>query len=219
MRNEYFFQIEITHEQVQAANMLVAYSIAHHPVTDVFAQDPGGKARQREFRFTGTLGEIVFADVYHLVRPSRSFGAVDGQDFGQDFSLPINGATKSFDIKTMGRKDGNLRTNYVLNLPAYQMNRTEVLTDYYFCISIHKNTADKYFASFLGFVSKQEILENKVGILYKAKTQRIKDNGGTFVFQRDTYEVDFQDITTPMTHDAINKMPGYQLKKLLLPFK
>lgn len=219
MHNECFFQIEISAEQIKTANELVAYSIIHHPVSDIFSRDPGGKERQREFRFTGTLGEIVFADVYTLARPTRSFGAIDGQDFGQDFTWQINGETKSFDIKTMGRKDGNLRTNYVLNLPAYQMKRENVLTDYYFCISIHKNIADKHFASFLGSVSKSEIMGNKLGILYKKGTKRIKDNGGSFEFQRDTYEIDFQDITTPIINDSITKLPGYQLKKLLLPFK
>ncbi len=219
MRNEYFFQLNVHDEQIKTAYELVEHSIAHHPVTDIFARDPGGRERQREFRFTGTLGEIVFADVYALPRPTRSFGAIDGQDFGQDFSLKIDGGTKSFDVKTMGRKDGNLRTNYVLNLPSYQMKRANVLTDYYFCISLHKNAADQYVASFLGSVSKSEIMENKLGILYKKGTKRTKDNGGSFEFQRDTYEVDFQDITTPIMNDAISKIQGYQLKKLLLPFK
>ena len=51
-----------TAEQLQTANELVDYSLLHHPVKDVFADDPNGKTRQREFRLTGTLGEIVFAD-------------------------------------------------------------------------------------------------------------------------------------------------------------
>lgn len=218
MQNQFFFQIEITDEQISLANQLVDYSIVNHPVKDIFSNDPNGKERQREFRFTGTLGEIVFADVYGLPRPSKSFGAIDGQDFGQDFTLRIDGVLKSFDVKTMSRKNNNFRTNYVLNLPAYQMRRVSVITDYYFCVNIHK-TEMVYIASFLGFVSKDEIETGTIGILYKSGTTRIKDDGGSFVFQRNTYEIDFKDITSPFLNDAIKKMKGFQVKKILPPFQ
>ena len=218
MRNEFFFQIEINDEQINLANQLVDYSIANHPIKDIFSNDPNGKERQREFRFTGTLGEIVFADVYGLLRPSRSFGAVDGQDFGQDFSLMIDGQLKSFDVKSMSRKNNNFRTNYVLNLPAYQMRRVSVITDYYFCVNIHK-TEHVYIASFLGFVSKEEIEAGTIGILYKSGTKRIKDDGGSFVFQRDTYEVDFKDISSPFLNNIIKGRVGFQIKKLLPVFQ
>lgn len=217
MRNQFFFQIEVNDAQVALANQLVDYSIQNHPITDIFAQDPEGKTRQREFRFTGTIGEIVFADTYALPRPSRSFGAIDGQDFGQDFILPINGQARSFDIKTMSRKNNHFRTNYVLNLPAYQMRRQTVVTDYYFCISIHQ-VEKQYIASFLGYVSKNEVENGKIGILYKAGTKRIKDDGGSFVFQRDTYEVLFEDISSPILNPEIQAIKGFQCKTLLPPF-
>jgi hypothetical protein len=216
-RNEFFFQIGITAEQIALANQLVDYSIQHHPVQDVFAHDPDGKARQREFRFTGTIGEIVFADAYQLPRPTKSFGAIDGQDDGQDFSLAINSVEKSFDIKTMGRKNNVFRENYVLNLPAYQMNKASVITDYYFCISIHQSN-EQWIASFLGYVSKSEIQAGTLGILYTKGTTRIKDDGGTFIFQRDTYEIDFKDITTPVLASNIEAMPLFERKKILPPF-
>ena len=215
--NAFFFQIDIQAEQVALANQLVDYSIENHPIKDIFANDPNGKERQRDFRFTGSLGEIVFADVYELPRPTKSFGAIDGQDFGQDFVLEMNGQKQSFDVKSMGRQNNNFRTNYVLNLPAYQMRRAEALTDCYFCLSIHRN-GDKYVASFLGYVAKQEIISGQIGVLYEAKTKRIKDDGGSFVFQRDTYEVDFQDISTPMLNNKIRTMAGFQQKTLLPPF-
>jgi hypothetical protein len=218
MKNEFFFQIDISEEQILLANKLVDYSIANHPVKDIFAKDPEGKERQREFRFTGTIGEIVFADAYGLPRPTRSFGAIDGQDFGQDFVLEINGQPKSFDVKSMGRKNNNFRTNYVLNLPAYQMRRESVVTDYYFCISIHKLNA-KFIASFLGYVSKNEIETNAVGTLYKAGSRRMKDDGGSFSFQRDTFEVDFNDICSPQMNNQIQETTGFLRKSLLPPFQ
>lgn len=218
MRNEFFFQLDVTEDQIGLARQLVDYSIAHHPVPDIFSKDPEGAERQREFRLTGTLGEIVFADAYGLPRPKRAFGALDGQDFGQDFVVLLQGQTKSFDVKTMARRNDQFRTNYVLNLPAYQMRRHKVITDYYFCISIHQD-ATKHIASFLGYVAKSEVETGVIGTLYKAQTQRIKDDGGSFVFQRDTYEVDFKDITTPMLTENIAKKAGFRRKTLLPPFK
>lgn len=217
MRNEFFFQIDVSEEQVALAHQLVEHSILHHPVEDIFAQDPDGKARQREFRFTGTLGEIVFADTYGLERPAKSFGAVGGQDFGQDFKFSVNGEPKSFDLKSMSRKDNHLRANYVLNLPAYQMQRDMVVTDYYFCISFHKS-GEQYVASFIGYASKAEIQAGTVGILYTKGTKRVKDNGGFFIFQRDTYEVDFKDLTTPPISADIRRKSGFQEKKILPAF-
>lgn len=214
MRNEFFFQLHVHDDQIALANDLVEYSIAHHPIKDIFSKDPQGKERQREFRFTGTLGEIVFADAYELTRPTKSFGAINGQDFGQDFSLIVGGEAKSFDVKSMNRKDNQFKTNYVLNIPAYQMQRKTVITDYYFCISLHK-TQTKTIASFLGSVSKKEIEKGEIGILYKAQTKRIKDDGNSFTFLRDTYEVDFKDITSPFINEKIKKWEGFEQKTLL----
>lgn len=118
----------------------------------------------------------------------------------------------------MGRKNNSFIENYVLNLPAYQMQRGNFVTDYYFCISIYK-ADNQYIASFLGYVSKSEIQADEIGILYKSGTKRIKDDGGSFVFQRDTYEIDFRDISTPFLNNQIESMPLFQKKKLLTPFK
>ena len=216
--NEFFFQINITTEQLNYANKLVDYSIKHHPVSDIFHNDPGGRERQKEFRLTGTLGEVVFADTYNLERPQKSFGAVDGQDFGKDFTLNIKGTERTIDIKTMRRKNNRFRENYVLNLPKYQMVRNNVITDYYYCISLHKNSDNNFIASFIGYVSKKMIQNEEIGILYKKGTKRIKDNGGFFVFQRDTYEVDFKDISTPVLNEKIKKLNGFRMIKIMLPY-
>lgn len=212
--NEYYFQIDVTEEQVSYTNAMVDYSILHHPVTDIFINDPNGKERQREFRFTGSIGEVVFADTYKLERPKRAFGAIDGQDYGQDFVIHWKDKSISYDVKTMGRKHNIFRTNYVLNLPKYQMERDIVRTEKYFCISIHKEK-EQLIASFIGHVDKQDILSEKFGILYTRGTTRVKDDGNSFVFQRDTYEVDFKDIASPMISERVKGLPGFQLRKLL----
>jgi len=213
-KNEYFFQIKIDSEQYNYAKNLVEYSIKNHPVKDIFANDPGGRRRQKEFRMTGSLGEIIFADAYELQRPTRSFGAIDGQDYGEDFQLNTGDGLKSFDIKTMGRKNNNFRENYVLNLPRYQMLKSEK-TEYYFCISIHNINI----ASFVGYIDKEKVMNGETGILYKEGAKRIKDDGSYFNFMRDTYEVDFIDIISPPITDKIKNMPGFQMKKMLQPYK
>lgn len=209
MRNDYFFQLNVTAEQLRTANDLVDYSLVHHPVKDIFVNDPNGKARQREFRLTGTLGEIVFADTYALPRPKRSFGAVDGQDYGQDFVMDINGHKQSFDLKSMRRKDNHFKRNYVLNLPEYQLLKSSTVTDYYFCISFHSNEQGQDIASFIGYVAKAAILEKRIGILYPRGTERIKDNKESFTFQRNTYEVFFEDLSAPFLNETIMMKEGF----------
>jgi hypothetical protein len=216
--NDFYFQIDVTDEQVDYANNIVDFSLINHTVKDIFVNDPQGKERQREFRFTGSLGEIVFADTYKLHRPTRSFGAIDGQDNGMDFNLTVNGKDISFDIKTMGRKNNNFRENYVLNLHKYQMVKDMSITDCYFCISIHKEI-NKYIASFIGYIEKDLVYEEKIGVLYKAGTRRIKDDGGSFIFQRDTYEVNFKDIKTPFLNEYIKSLKGFKQRYILPPYK
>jgi hypothetical protein len=202
MKNQGFFQIEVSEEQVATARQLVEYSIRHHAVPDIFAHDPEGSARQREFRMTGTLGEIVFADFYQLPRPTRSFGAQDGQDLGQDFNLHKAGNSCAVDLKTMRRQHDSLWGNYVLNIPAYQLHRRQALTHFYFCISLHSDAQQRTWASFLGFVAKSDLLDQRVGRLFVRGSTRTKANGQTFVFQRDTYEVCFSEIESPEVSEA-----------------
>ena len=216
--NEFFFQIDVSLEQVEFANRIVDYSILNHPVKDIFANDPDGQSRQREFRFTGSLGEIVFADAYQKQRPSKAFGAIDGQDYGQDFILNIDNKIISFDVKSMSRKNNNFRENYVLNLPKYQMEKDMIITDCYFCVSIHYLN-NKFIASFIGYIEKDLVYNGNVGILYKAGTRRIKDDGGSFIFQRDTYEIDFKDIKSPFITEHIKNMKGFLKKTILPPYK
>ena len=210
-----YFIIEVTAEQQAYAKSLVEYSIANHPVKDIFADDPDGKRRQFEFRYTGTLGEVVFADAYRLQRPTRSFGAVDGQDFGQDFLLDFDGTPVSIDVKSMHRKANQFMENYVLNIPAYQLHKSVSLTNYYFCINLNEYLG-KTFASFLGLVDKKDVIDGKVGDLFLAGTQRIRQDNTTFRFARDTYEIMFRHFIVPPVTPHIQAMPGFR-HALLVP--
>lgn len=208
MIEKYVFQVAVSQEQKEYAIKLVDYSIAHHPVTDIFAHDPDGKRRQREFRYTGTLGEVVFADAYNLPRPQRSFGAIDGQDYGQDFALEINEQVFSVDIKSMHRKSNKFRANYVLNIPAYQMHKDFSMTDYYFCISFHECGITTY-ATFIGFIKKEDVLKGKIGDLFLQGTKRIREDKTSFTFMRDTYEIMFKHIDPPYVPESVKTNPGF----------
>ena len=209
-----YFQIEVNQEQKDYAKRIVEYSIVHHPVTDIFANDPNGKQRQFEFRYTGSLGEVVFSDAYQLPRPTRSFGAVDGQDFGQDFQLPYNGTLASIDVKSMHRKSNRFLENYVLNIPGYQLHKDISLTDYYFCISLHEYNG-KTIASFLGLIEKQKVIDGVIGDLFVAGTTRIRQDGTTFRFMRDTYEIMFRHIFAPPITPYIQSLAGFRKIYLL----
>lgn len=215
MINEYYFQVGVSLEQIRYTNQLVNYSIISHPVPDVFSNDPEGQKRQREFRFTGTLGEILFADVYGLPRPTKAYGAIDGQDFGKDFELEINGKRRIIDVKSMHRKHNKLKKSFVLNIPCYQLQKSLHLTDTYFCISLHKVDKKVLIASFLGFISTEDIIEGKIGILYQSGTKRIKDDLSSFIFQRDTFEIEFGDFSSPPIPEPIRKYGGFEIKTLI----
>ena len=211
MKNKYYFSIKVTDEQIKYAKELVNYSLKHHPISNIW--DSNKKAKTSELRLTGSIGEIVFADLYKLNRPTRSFGAIDGQDYGKDFEIVIKENKMNFDVKTMHRKSNIFYKNYVLNIPARNIKRTDSITDYYCCISLHKN-GKQTIASILGYVLKEEIISRKIGILYKKGTKRTRANGTSFTFFEDTYEIFFSDITTPLVSKRIKGFSSYQTYNL-----
>jgi hypothetical protein len=211
MENKYYFSVIVTEEQKEYARQLVENSIKHHPVSNIW--DFHKKDKTKTLRMTGTIGEVVFADLYELERPKRSFGAIDGQDFGKDFELSIEGITGKFDIKTMHRKSNVFYGNYVLNIPARNINRPDSITDYYYCISLHEEN-NNTIASVIGYIKKDDIIKGNIGILYKKGTKRIRRDKTYFTFYEDTYEIFFKNIKTPILTEKIKKTKGF--KKLFL---
>ncbi len=165
-------------------------------------------------RYTGTLGEIVFADFYQLSRPQRSFGAVDGQDWGQDFVLSTDDGFFSLDIKAMKRQTGILAADYVLNIPASQLHKPNSRTTHYFCLSFHQSEQQGTVASLLGFIDKEAVETGQLGTLYKAGTKRIRADQTNFTFQQDTYEILFKDISSPVITERIEKIVGFKMCRL-----
>lgn len=205
------------------------YSIRNHTVSNIWDQGQTERERSDRFwdeksvnsfrlRFYGTMGEIVFADYYGLPRPQRSFGAVDGQDYGSDFHFATKGVSGGLrevvvDLKTMRRNTTNVQGHYVLNIPERQVDRWDSLTSCYYALvlvlpeDIHKTfvfEGDNAFIRgdiglmkmvFVGYVNK-EIVYSK-GIRYEKGSQRVKDNGNSFHFSANTFEVEFKDFQKP----------------------
>lgn len=213
MRNQAFFQIHATPEQLAYARELVEYSMAHHRIPNIW-DGTSHQARTVELRFTGSLGEVLFADAYRLPRPTRSFGADDGQDWGKDFELSVDGERKCFDIKAMRRRHNRFRPGYVLNIPASQLNRPDSLTDCYFHINLHEEKPGLFVGSFVGFVGKDEIRAGAVGQFYAGGAVRIRGDDTRFQFHTDTYEVDLADLLTPPLTDFIRGLPGFAILRI-----
>ncbi len=216
MRNINCFRFKVTEEQILYTKQLVEYSIEHHPVTDVYAYDRAdtyglsGVLRSQEYRFVGSLGEILFADVYGLPRPKRSFGAVDGQDYGKDFVIPINGKQLNVDLKTMHRNFKNPYDYYVLDLPAYQLEKPESQTQCYFHISVSYDRVNPtlFTAYFIGFIPKSEV--KQYGEWFAAGSLRPNDSGREVLFSRETYEVMFGDFISPPIPTNWKNIPQFQ---------
>lgn len=209
MTNEFYIQINVTDEQKSYARQLVEHSLAHHRVANIWDKSEDKKSHTRMLRFTGSLGEIVFADLYQLSRPMRSFGATDGQDWGQDFVLKTDEGFFSLDIKAMKRQTGTLGADYVLNIPASQLHKPGSRTTHYFCLSFHQSSQRGTVASLIGFLDKEAVEKGVLGNLYKAGTKRIRANQTDFTLQQDTYEVLFKDISPPIITKNITKLLDY----------
>ncbi|WP_229252719.1 hypothetical protein [Dyadobacter helix] len=196
-------------EQKLFARRLVEHSLLHHHIFNIWDKSGVDLSRTRMFRFTGTLGEVVFADCYHLPRPTLSFGAQDGQDLGQDFRITSPGHTFSLDIKSMKRRPGTLSGKYVLNIPASQLQKKNSRTTHYFCISFHQGI-EGTIASLLGFVDKEALINGNTGRLYRAGTPRLRHDNTSFTFLEDTYEVLFSDMAPPIVTEYIRGLKGFK---------
>lgn len=204
--NDYYYEIHIQDEQIEYATRLVDHSIRHHTVKDIFADDPDADVKRRDYRLTGTLGEVIYADAYNLERPTRSFGADDGQDHGKDFSVWIHGRYCSVDVKTMRRRSNKLRLDYVMNLPVYQIDK-DSLTDKYYCISICLNTTPKV-ASIIGHVDKSIL--PVIANYYDAGMERVREDGSSFKINRANCEVQFRHINSPQITSRIESLQGFK---------
>ena len=214
LNNASYIQICVTEEQKLFARKLVEHSLRHHHVPNIWDKEKTSLSQTRMMRFTGSLGEIIFADCYHLPRPTRSFGAIDGQDLGQDFLIKSSEHTFSVDIKSMKRRTGDLSKSYVLNIPASQLHKQNSKTSHYFCISFHQLDRDGTIASLLGFIDKTSLETGASGNLYKAGTKRTRTDGTTFTFYENTYEILFGDIDPPVVTNHIRSLKGFRIFEL-----
>ena len=211
MRNSFYIQISVTDEQKQFARQLVEYSLRHHKISNVWDHHDDRLSKTRMLRYTGTLGEIIFADLYHFPRPAKSFGATDGQDFGQDFLIKSEDQNFSVDIKSMKRRSGDLSSNFVLNIPAHQLHKPGSKTSHYFCISFHQSESRGTIASLIGFIDKEALTKGEIGNLYKAGSTRVRHDSTSFTFHENTYEILFSDIDSPVVTDHVRRVTAFRI--------
>ena len=211
LNNSSYIQISVSEEQKLLARELVEHSLRHHHVSNIWDKDEKQFSKTRMMRFTGSLGEIVFADAYHLPRPTRSFGAADGQDWGQDFLISSAEHQFHLDIKSMKRQSGDLAADYVINIPASQLHKPNSKTTHYFCISFHQSETDGTIASFLGFMDKQSLEKGETGKLYKTGSTRIRNDRSSFIFHQDTYEILLGEIDPPVVTQHIRMQKGFKI--------
>ncbi|WP_353719593.1 hypothetical protein [Dyadobacter sp. 676] len=211
LNNGTYIQISVGNEQKLFARQLVDHSIKHHRVSNIWDKNADRLAQTRMMRFTGTLGEVVFADCYHFPRPSRSFGAIDGQDWGQDFLIRSETEEFAVDIKSMKRRSGTLAGDYVLNIPSSQLHKPGSKTSHYFCISFHQSVSEGTIASLLGFIDKQALENGELGTLYLSGARRTRADGSTFKFDEPTYEVPFSHIAPPVITGSLRRIKGFRL--------
>ncbi|NIJ54019.1 hypothetical protein [Dyadobacter arcticus] len=214
LNNGWYIQISVSDEQKLFARELVEHALRHHLVSNIWDRHDDKLSQTRMMRFTGSLGEIVFADCYHLPRPTRSFGAVDGQDWGQDFLIQSEEQTFSVDIKSMKRKSGMLAGDYVINIPSSQLHKPNSKTSHYFCISFHQSETEGTVASLIGIIDKFALEKGTIGQLYKFGTKRVRADGSSFTFYESTYEVLFGDIDPPVVTDYVKKLKGFRICEL-----
>ncbi|MGG7664970.1 hypothetical protein [Dyadobacter sp. BHUBP1] len=214
LNNGTYIQISVSDEQKFFARELVSHSITHHHISNIWDKSKDRLAQTRMMRFTGTLGEVVFADCYHLPRPARSFGATDGQDWGQDFLIRSDTEDFAVDIKSMKRRSGILVGDYVLNIPSSQLHKPGSKTSHYFCISFHQSRTEGTIASLLGFIDKQSLENGEIGTLYCAGAKRRRADGSAFTFNEPTYEVLFSDIAPPVVTNSLRRINGFRVCQL-----
>lgn len=211
LRNSFYIQISVSEEQKQFARQLVEHSLRHHKISNIWDHHDDRFSKTRILRYTGTLGEIIFADLYHFPRPAKSFGARDGQDFGQDFLIRSEEQNFSVDIKSMKRRSGDLSSNFVLNIPAHQLHKPGSKTSHYFCISFHQSESRGTIASLIGFIDKEALAIGDIGTFYKAGSTRVRHDRTSFTFHENTYEILLGDIASPVVTDYVRSTKGFRI--------
>lgn len=225
------FSIQVTDEQKAFAKELTSYSFKHHPVKNIENDiDDNGillnnKEKWLSSRFLGTLGEIVFADVYGLPRKTKSYGAIDGQDMGIDFVVNhiVTKQPIYIDIKTMHRNESKRFMGYhVVNIPARYVDDPFYQTNCFVALSYYPKIEDRMF--FCGSVKKDEVVskcnrehngnsrigqkltEKTLGAFWARGDERIRANGSVFRFAHDVYEVEYHNmdrLRIPLQYEGI----------------
>lgn len=155
--------INPTNEQIKLAKELTEkYNFGNRGRGD-------GNQRMQE---VGILGQIVFADLFKMDRPTGESGFDGGFDF------VING--NKVDVKTMSRTV-DVKPHYVHNFIGYQLKYD---CSYYIFQSYNTVTNTMCIC---GVISKEEFLEKSN--YYRKGDKRYRDDGTYFYSRAPLYEI------------------------------
>lgn len=223
------FTHNITLEQIEYAKNLALHSMIHHSVGNIWDNGSEEKFDGKNWtednkkmfrnRFVGTVGETIFSDYHNIERPSRSYGAVDGQDKGKDYHFIIGAKKESremvLDLKTMRRNSANVQKHYVLNIPEHQLDKSDSETGHYYVLSLVlpedatktflfeeenvfiKNNIPIMKIIFIGYLDKKTLHE-KVKFNKKGDVS-MRDDGNKMTHYYSSYEIPFSNFKKPWT--------------------
>lgn len=169
--------IHPTEEQINTAKYLTEkYNFGNRGRGD-------GNQRMQE---VGILGQIVFADLFKMNRPTGD----SGFDGGFDFVIKGN----KIDVKTMSRTV-DVKPHYVHNFIGYQLKYD---CEYYVFQSYNITTNTM---SICGIISKDDFLEKSK--FYRKGDKRYRDDGTYFFSRAPLYEIRQKDIIDVYSLDEI----------------
>jgi hypothetical protein len=133
-----------------------------------------------EQQLTGLIGEVI---LYQYLKGKLPDFDTKLNSFDGGFDIEHN--NNKIDVKTMGR-NSFVKDDYVNNF--YDMQKKYDCDILVFC-SFHKS---QNILEICGWIEKKDL--NTKGIFYKAGTTRIRENGTTFKFRQDNFEVMNKDL-------------------------
>lgn len=203
-----YFQIHVTEEQKDYAKKLVQSSMAHDFSPDYFKRYPDGKQIAQRKRFVGTLGEVLFADVYNLPRPTISYDSFNVAEYGHNFILRLDGVVYSLNVITVSRENSVLYDNYVFRIASYQLNKDFSRMDFYYPIMLHEQDGVTI-ATFVGLIKKDSVVSGEIGELCVTGTRR-----GVLTYSYDTHEILCKELARPLLTNRIRNVLGFKILRL-----
>jgi len=199
-------QFKVAAEQIVYTQKIVQHSLENHSASNIWAD--GGKTYH--YRLTGTLGEVIFADLYDLPRPKLAFGAVGGQDFGRDFVLA---GGRNIDVKTSMQRTPTLKDEHGVLIKKMQINDVKNQTDIYYFLRLYAVGWDLFCMAF-GTLLASDVKAGRVGKLKLNGEITQRGNGAVWVNDNDCFDIKISELTAIKPNKKMESLGDYKLLTL-----